>query len=93
MPALIVLQASFLLPPFGYALMMTRAVARQKRPAAAMACALRPFLLLQLALLATVLLLPRLVHPGRASAPSEAATDAETRERLENSFYASPQAA
>ena len=90
---LIVLQASFLLPPFGYGLMMTRSVAVQKPPGAAVARALRPFLLLQLALIVAVLGLPRLVHPRQGASTSEAATpasEAETRERVRTGFPAPP---
>ena len=90
---LLVLQASFLLPPFGYGLMMTRSVAIQKPPAAAVARALRPFLLMQLALVLVVIVVPRLVHPlqGAAVSPAAKATsDAEAAERLRTGFPPPP---
>ena len=51
------LQSSFLLPPFGYALMMVRGAAKHPAPFRPFVRALLPFLLAQWALLA-----PRLVH-------------------------------
>ena len=90
---LIVLQASFLLPPFGYGLMMTRSVAVQKPPGGAVARALRPFLLMQLALILAVIAVPRMVHPRQGpavSAAEGAASDAETRERVRTGFPAPP---
>lgn len=59
---LLALQASFLLPPFGYALMMTRAVARVP---VSMKILLRPiafFLAAELVVLLLVLSTPSLVH-------------------------------
>jgi hypothetical protein len=58
------LQASFLLPPFGYALMMTRGVAERPAPFHAFLRALLPYLLAQWLLLSLVLLVPQLVHVG-----------------------------
>jgi tripartite ATP-independent transporter DctM subunit len=64
---LLTLQASFLLPPFGYALMMVRGAAKAPAPFRAFVRALAPFLLAQWLLLLLVLLLPRLVHFGENS--------------------------
>jgi TRAP-type mannitol/chloroaromatic compound transport system permease large subunit len=61
---LLTLQASFLLPPFGYALMMTRGVAERPAPFHAFLRALLPYLLAQWLLLSLVLLVPQLVHVG-----------------------------
>src|SRR5262249_39156068 len=67
---LLTLQASFLLPPFGYALMMVRGTAKKPAPFAAFVRALVPFLLAQWGLLLLVLLVPRLVHLTETAADS-----------------------
>jgi TRAP-type mannitol/chloroaromatic compound transport system permease large subunit len=59
---LLTLQASFLLPPFGYALMMARTALRESLPIRTIARAVAPFLLAQLVVLALVLAFPALVH-------------------------------
>jgi len=59
---MLTLQSSFLLPPFGYALMMVRGAALKPAPFRPFVRALLPFLLAQWALLLTVLLAPGLVH-------------------------------
>src|SRR5471032_1228252 len=59
---LLTLQASFLLPPFGYALMMVRGAAKNPAPFRLFVRALIPFLLAQWMLLIVVLLVPKLVH-------------------------------
>jgi TRAP-type mannitol/chloroaromatic compound transport system permease large subunit len=65
---LLTLQSSFLLPPFGYALMMVRGAAPDPAPFRPFVRALIPFLAAQWLLLAAVLALPSLVHVGeRAS--------------------------
>jgi tripartite ATP-independent transporter DctM subunit len=63
---LLALQASFLLPPFGYALMMSRSVLKETVPLGALARALAPYLAAQLAVLAAVFFVPALVHVGEA---------------------------
>lgn len=59
---LLALQASFLLPPFGYALMMARTALRETLPLRVIAKALAPFLVAQLAVLLLVLSFPAIVH-------------------------------
>jgi tripartite ATP-independent transporter DctM subunit len=59
---LLTLQASFLLPPIGYALMMTRGVLGSHVAPAAFARALLPYLAAQILVLFLTLALPRLVH-------------------------------
>ena len=59
---MLTLQSSFLLPPFGYALMMVRGAATHPAPFRPFVRALLPFLLAQWTLLALVLLMPQLVH-------------------------------
>ena len=59
---LLTLQLSFLMPPMGYALMMTRGTAHPAAPLSGIINAMKPFLLAQLAVLALVLVFPALVH-------------------------------
>jgi TRAP-type mannitol/chloroaromatic compound transport system permease large subunit len=59
---LLSLQASFLLPPIGYALIMTRGLLRQTVPMPTILRALAPYLAAQLAVLLLVLSFPGLVH-------------------------------
>ena len=59
---LLTLQASFLLPPAGYALLMARTATGITAPIGAVVRALAPFLAAQLAVVALVLAEPRLVH-------------------------------
>jgi TRAP-type mannitol/chloroaromatic compound transport system permease large subunit len=65
---LLTLQTSFLLPPFGYALMMLRGTLREVIALGALVRALIPFLLAQWLVLALVLAAPALVHLGETSA-------------------------
>jgi TRAP-type mannitol/chloroaromatic compound transport system permease large subunit len=65
---LLTLQTSFLLPPFGYALMMVRTTMPQAIAFRALVRALLPFLIAQWALLATVVAVPQLVHVGEDDA-------------------------
>src|SRR5476651_1948604 len=67
---LLTLQSSFLLPPFGYALMMVRGVAKNPAPFRPFVRALMPFLVAQWLLLIVVLLVPKLVHIGENAANS-----------------------
>jgi tripartite ATP-independent transporter DctM subunit len=61
---LLALQASFLLPPFGYALMMARSAMKEAVPLGAVLRALAPFLAMQAIVLIAVFLFPGLVHFG-----------------------------
>ena len=61
---LLTLQSSFLLPPFGYALMMVRGAAKDPAPFRPFVRALAPFLAAQWLLLVAVLFVPALVHFG-----------------------------
>jgi TRAP-type mannitol/chloroaromatic compound transport system permease large subunit len=65
---LLTLQSSFLLPPFGYALMMVRGAAKNPAPFRKFLRALLPFLVAQWLLLLLVLLVPKLVHIGENAA-------------------------
>ncbi|HZI84260.1 MAG TPA: TRAP transporter large permease subunit [Casimicrobiaceae bacterium] len=61
---LLALQASFLLPPFGYALMMARSAMKEVVPLAAVLRSLAPFLAVQVLVLIAVFVFPALVHLG-----------------------------
>jgi len=84
---LLTLQSSFLLPPFGYALIMVRGAARDPAPFRPFVRALVPFLAAQWLLLLTVLLVPALVHLADKDvsvrqAPEQALSPAEINKRL-----------
>ncbi|HLI98304.1 MAG TPA: TRAP transporter large permease subunit [Bradyrhizobium sp.] len=84
---LLTLQSSFLLPPFGYALMMVRGVLKEPVPFRAFLRALAPFLLAQWFLLLLVLLFPALTHLGQSPddgsrLPASTLTDEEFNRRL-----------
>jgi tripartite ATP-independent transporter DctM subunit len=64
---LLTLQSSFLLPPFGYALMMVRGVLKEPVAFPALLKALAPFLAAQWLLLAVVLIFPQLTHTGQSA--------------------------
>lgn len=84
---LLTLQSSFLLPPFGYALMMVRGVLKEPVPFRLFVRALAPFLAAQWLLLLLVLLFPQLTHIGQSAAdrsrlPAAPMSDAEYARRL-----------
>ena len=60
--ALLALQASFLVPPTGYAVMMARSAMTQKTAVRPLVRALAPYLAAQLVVLALVVALPNLAH-------------------------------
>lgn len=82
---LLILQTSFLLPPLGYALTMTRAASTRRAPLRAAMASLAPFILVQLCVTAAVVCWPNLAHLGRTperavAAPSEADATRRLRE-------------
>jgi tripartite ATP-independent transporter DctM subunit len=79
---LLTLQTSFLLPPFGYALMMVRGTLRYAGSLAALTRALVPFLLAQWLVLATVLLFPQLAHLGEKESDRTRATPPVSAQEL-----------
>src|SRR6202140_3583857 len=84
---LLTLQSSFLLPPFGYALMMVRGVLKEPVAFRPFVRALAPFLAAQWLLLVLVLLFPQLTHLGQSSEersriPSAPMSDEEYNKRL-----------
>src|SRR5262249_48785347 len=85
---LLTLQTSFLLPPFGYALMMARGTLRLNLAFRDMVRVLVPFLLAHWAVLAAVLLFPALVHVGEnleesRRTPTIPMSDQELQRRLQ----------
>jgi TRAP-type mannitol/chloroaromatic compound transport system permease large subunit len=90
---LLTLQTSFLLPPFGYALMMVRGTLRDGVALGALARALLPFLLAQWTVLASVLVFPQLVHVGEtagAGTRSPALSGEEVNKRLDEMITLPP---
>jgi len=82
---LLALQTSFLLPPFGYAVMTVRTLSAERVSDGAMTRALVPFLAAQLVVLALTVAFPGLTHlaqPSDAAAPPR--SDAQVRQQLEN---------
>lgn len=59
---MLVLQASFLIPPFGYAVMMARGGSASSVPTAPLVRALAPYLAAQFLVLASVVAVPSLTH-------------------------------
>lgn len=77
---LLVLQAGFLLPPFGYAVVMSRSMIAGGVRMVALARALVPHLLIQAALVIAVLVWPQITRwarPDEAASPTLPAADAE----------------
>jgi TRAP-type mannitol/chloroaromatic compound transport system permease large subunit len=79
---LLTLQTSFLLPPFGYALMMVRGTLRYAGSMGALVRALIPFLIAQWIVLAVVLLVPQLTHIGQSEADRTRAAPAVSNEEI-----------
>ena len=85
---LVVLQAGFLLPPLGYAVVMSRRSMAAPPRLGALARALVPQLVAQLLVVAVLLAAPRLVHWADDDAPTGSAptlTDREVEQLLEQS--------
>ena len=85
---LVVLQAGFLLPPLGYAVVMSRRSMPEPPRLGALARALAPQLVAQLLVVAVLLAAPRLVHWADDDAPMGTAptlTDREVEQLLEQS--------
>ena len=76
--ALLALQASFLVPPTGYAVMMARSAVAQRAATGALTRALAPYLAVQLLVLALVVALPPLAHLGRPVSDDSAAVKIPT---------------
>src|SRR3984893_18730543 len=83
--ALLTLQGSFLVPPFGYAVMMARTAVAEPMAFPALVRALAPFLGAQLLVVALVVAFPLVTHLAEAAAASRAArSDADVRKELDS---------
>jgi tripartite ATP-independent transporter DctM subunit len=83
--ALLTLQGSFLVPPFGYAVMMARTAVAEPMAFPALVRALAPFLGAQLLVLALVVAFPLLTHLAEPAAAARAArSDADVRKELDS---------
>ncbi len=83
--ALLALQASFLIPPVGYAIMMARTQLADALPFRRLLAALAPYLLAQLAIMALCFAFPPLVHlVGAGNAPMAERSPAESGRMLNN---------
>jgi TRAP-type mannitol/chloroaromatic compound transport system permease large subunit len=94
---LLILQASFMIPPFGYAVLMMRNSLRSTTATALLARALTPYLVAQLAVLCAVLAWPGLLwhdtpSGGALPAPSISDEDAGAmlRQQLERNEAEAP---
>jgi TRAP-type mannitol/chloroaromatic compound transport system permease large subunit len=92
---LLTLQASFLLPPFGYALMMVRGALKPAAPFRAFLKALAPFLLAQWLLLIVILAFPSLVHfldnaKGTTRSTVDSISNEELNQRLNEMIVLPP---
>jgi len=83
---LLALQASFLNPLIGYAVMMTRTVLKQPIPFPALLRSLLPYLFAQAVLLLAVLLMPQLTHVGESAADRSRKPPAISDRDLEKRF-------
>jgi len=81
--ALLILQTSFLLPPFGFALLMVRNRLGAGLALRDLALAVRPFLVAQVAVLALVVAFPRLVHLAQ---PAEIMVKQLSPQEIERAF-------
>jgi tripartite ATP-independent transporter DctM subunit len=81
--ALLILQTSFLLPPFGFALLMVRNRLGAGLALRELALAIRPFLVAQIVVLALVVAFPRLVHLAQ---PPEIVVKQLTPEEIQRAF-------
>ena len=92
--ALLALQASFLVPPAGYAVMMARSQMRQKTAVRPLIKALAPYIGAQLVVLALVVLAPKLAHlaqpKGAEAAPINTKMDDEDARKRFNDMLKLP---
>jgi tripartite ATP-independent transporter DctM subunit len=92
--ALLALQASFLVPPSGYAVMMARSQMSRKTAIGPLARALAPYIAAQLVVLALVVLVPRLAHlaepVGTPAPPATPIDDDAARKRFNDMLNLPP---
>jgi hypothetical protein len=84
---LLILQASFLTPPFGYAVLMIRNVVRRRLSSGALGRAMLPYLAAQLTVLAVTLAWPAMVwhrdSPPAAGQPAATPSAQDAQRMLE----------
>src|SRR5262252_1916053 len=83
---LLALQASFINPLIGYAVMMTRTALRQAIPFPTLLRSLLPYLFAQAALLLAVLFVPQLTHVNEVAGAGSRKAPAISNEELERRF-------
>ena len=83
---LLALQASFINPLIGYAVMMTRTALRQAIPFPALLRSLLPYLFAQAVLLLAVLFVPQLTHVGEVAGAGSRKPPAISNQELERRF-------
>jgi len=92
--ALLALQASFLVPPTGYAVMMARSQMKQKTALAPLVRALAPYIAVQLIVLALVVTVPGLAHlaqpKGHDASPVNTRMDDDEARRKFNDMLKLP---
>jgi tripartite ATP-independent transporter DctM subunit len=81
---LLVLQASFLTPPFGYAVMMARSMLARPVSGGALTRAVAPFLGAQLLVLSLTVAFPALTHLLQPAAAAPPSSEDEARRRLDS---------
>jgi len=82
---LLVLQTSFLVPPFGYAVMMARTRIGERLPMRSVARGIAPYLCAQLVVLGVTIAVPELTHLiGSANSGTPPLTDEQVRRQLES---------
>jgi TRAP-type mannitol/chloroaromatic compound transport system permease large subunit len=79
---LLILQASFVIPPFGYAVMMARSRSSETVGTGALAKALLPFVAAQLAVLVFVLAFPGVLWRDSAQAAASPAGNEDALRRM-----------
>ena len=80
---LLILQASFLLPPFGYAVLMARSRSHQKVGTRALAMALLPYVAAQLLVVAAVIAFPSMLWRESATVNAPSVDEQQQGEMLE----------
>jgi TRAP-type mannitol/chloroaromatic compound transport system permease large subunit len=92
---LLILQTSFLMPPFGYAVLMVRHGLKRSMPIGTLARALFPYVVAQLVVLAAVLAFPGLIWQRNPTAiapvtPAGTVSEEESRRMLERQLAPPP---
>ncbi len=84
---ILILQASFLIPPFGYAVMMTRGAEPEAMRSSALAKALLPFVLAQALVIGLTVAFPQITHlldkPAQPAGAAPLLSDEEVRKQFD----------